>query len=144
MQAVAQKSVDLTVNAVVKNGTDEQKNNAKSWMVEVDSRRATSKTGGSATTYGDKNLTVYYSSIETLATYEAPIKLAGGITAQGGSPALVAVGTHELAHTTSENRAIEASPEKESNASGQSLRLIKGTPEAKDVYETTPSAENRQ
>lgn len=131
VQHAAQRSVDLTVNAVLAGGTDEQKANAAKWTVSVDPTKNVSATGGTATTWGDQVKTTYYASIEFFSETTGDVKLAGGVTAKGSDAALLVIGGHELAHTTAENRAMAPGVEKENNASKQAVEMSKSSPEVK-------------
>jgi hypothetical protein len=52
-----------------------------------------------------------------------------GLTADGGDAALLAVGGHELGHSTAENRALPPGRAKEENASGQAVDLGNSSPD---------------
>ena len=143
IQATAQRSVDLTVNAVENGGSAELRANAAKWSVEVDPRMIATPTGGTARTYGDAVHTQYTAAVGLL-TEGNTWHLSGGVTAKSGDPALFVVGAHELAHATSENIIMLAGPPKEFNASKQAMELLGSSPDIKPNTVTQHIVDSRR
>jgi RHS repeat-associated protein len=130
-QASAQRSVDLTVNAVLNGNSTELRQKISQWSVTVDPSKPTSDTGGTASTKGSTVETTYWGSISDIADASGTVRMSGGMSAPGGDPALLAIGGHELGHTTEKNKAMPPDVQREQDASHTAVEISASSPDIK-------------
>ena len=131
----AQRSVDLTVRAVM-NGTDEsRKADLKVWNVTADPDDVKGKDIANTIAYpasGDEPKyidTVYTAKIADAAEPGDPMTFSDGITAEKGDPALLAVGAHELGHGSDGNMKINNKGQSERDVGRRVQDTIKTSPD---------------
>ncbi|MGH8107584.1 MAG: RHS repeat-associated core domain-containing protein [Arenimonas sp.] len=137
VQEAAQRSVDLTVDAIQRGNNVEDKHDASVWVVTVDPRVQKTQSGAVADTIAykdpdtgvtDEINTLYSASIYEAANSNTTINLTY-LTADGGDAALAAIGAHEISHGTSENQALTELRSSERNASDRALKILKNSNE---------------
>lgn len=131
----AQRSVDLTVNAVM-NGSDEaRKADAKVWAVTADpdyeNGKAVADTIATPASDGEPKVidTVYTDKIADAAEPGQSMTFSDGVSAESGDPALLVLGAHELAHGSDGNMAITDERESELDVGGRVRDTIKSSPD---------------
>ena len=131
----AQRSVDLTVRAVM-SGTDEsRKGDLKVWNVTADPDDVKGKDIANTIAYpasGDEPKyidTVYTAKIADAAEPGDPMTFSDGITAEKGDPALLAVGAHELGHGSDGNMKINNKGQSERDVGRRVQDTIKTSPD---------------
>ena len=136
--SAAQRSVDLTVNAVMAGENAGRINDAKVWTVTVDpSATEQAQGGGIANTVAipasgndPKSISTEYSArILDHADPSKSFNLTDGLTSQGGDPSLAHVGMHELGHGSDENMAIESKATSERDVGNQVLDMARSSPD---------------
>jgi RHS repeat-associated protein len=130
----AQRSVDLTVSAVM-NGSDEaRKADLKSWEVSADpdytnkeSPKAFADTLSYPANEDQPKLidTTYTKRIAEAADPGQSMTFSDGVTANSGDPALLAIGAHELGHGSDGNMAIQGKAQSEKDVGKRVLDTVK-------------------
>ena len=122
--AATQKSVDLLVEEVMENGTQEEKDTLMKVDHQYDPMFARDRKGGLAVHQADydeggRDMVTYYSDILNVAESSTGSFGAYGATFKGGNIGLKFISTHEFAHSSESNKSIENETEKEKDANKQ-------------------------
>jgi RHS repeat-associated protein len=138
-QSAAQRSVDLTVAAVMKSGTSEQKASLKNWTVSIDPSSGpppgvSKKSVVAITTFYPDEGEGYPETIDTsfggnvakLTKQNMQHSDTRGMKAKGGNPALLMTGAHEfVGHGNKQNDAVPEGPAREEDAKDQTWPIVK-------------------
>lgn len=135
-QQVAQRAVDLTINAAVASGDPELIHNARMWQVTVDpsASKAPQQGGLAETQTGTFRASGKVAFVQTVfsnqilraygPTSDGTVR-SSGLSSKAGDATLLGLGGHELGHSTAENRSMPSGKAKEINASQTAVNLSK-------------------
>jgi len=142
--ADVQKSVDLTIEAVVKTGNQDIIDDAKVWKVEFDPTyvvkdhpTAAADTVTQGTKGDDKEIsTVYGKNFSPSVNGNGSMKASDGVTTKTKNAKLLDIGGHELSHGSEGNRKIHSDKDSEADVGKRVREILKASPTVKkDEYQ---------
>lgn len=135
----AQRSVDLTVRAVMAGSDEAVKADLTVWKVSADPEYQIGAHGVADTVayaadgVDPKEIDIVFGPrILSILDSREKTKFSHGITARGGDPALLVVGAHELSHGADGNIGIDDENASEADVGVRVREIVKSSPDVSD------------